>query len=66
MTIWEDISLHIHKIVSCVLTIPFVELCPNILHCNHLCTFCSTSSNMGLYLSFIYHSPNKLRKKDMG
>lgn len=29
MTIWEDISLHIHKIVSCVLTIPFVELCPN-------------------------------------
>lgn len=29
MTIWEDISRHIHKIVSCVLTIPFVELCPN-------------------------------------
>lgn len=29
MNIWEDISLHIHKIVSCVLTIPFVELCPN-------------------------------------
>lgn len=28
MSIWEDISLHIHKIVSCVLTIPFVELRP--------------------------------------
>lgn len=32
MTIWEDISLHIHKIVSCVLTIPFVELRPNRHH----------------------------------
>lgn len=32
MTIWEDISLHIHKIVSCVLTIPFVELCPDRRH----------------------------------
>lgn len=32
MTIWEDISLHIHKIVSCVLTIPFVELRPNRRH----------------------------------
>lgn len=26
MTIWEGISPHIHKVVSCVLTIPFVEL----------------------------------------
>lgn len=32
MTVWEDISLHIHKIVSRVLTIPFVELCPNRRH----------------------------------
>lgn len=32
MTVWEDISLHIHKIVSCVLMIPFVELCPNRRH----------------------------------
>lgn len=32
MTIWEDIRLHIHKIVSCVLTIPFVELCPGRRH----------------------------------
>lgn len=28
MTGWEDI----HKIVSCVLTIPFVELCPDRRH----------------------------------
>lgn len=33
MNIWKDISLHIHKIVGCVLTIPFVkELCPNRHH----------------------------------
>lgn len=32
MTIWEDLSLHILKIVSCVLKIPFVELCPDRQH----------------------------------
>lgn len=69
MTIWEDISLHIHKIVSCILTIPFVELCPNRHHPpHHLRTFCSMSSNTLLqevtallHLSF---SKNKLDKKD--
>lgn len=69
MTIWEDISLHIHKIVSCVLTIPFVELCPSRHHPpHHLQTFCSMSSNtllqeviVLLHLSF---SKNKLDKKD--
>lgn len=71
MSIWEDISLHIHKIVSCVLTIPFVELRPGRrrpLRRNHRRTFRGTSSNTPMReviapLHFAF-SKNKPDKKD--
>lgn len=70
MTIWKDISPHIHKIVSCVLTIPFVELCPNRHRpapqsSVHTLQHIFKHARAGGYpLSAIYHSPNKLYKKD--
>lgn len=68
MTIWEDISPHIHKIVSCVLTIPFVEPRPDRRRppppppSAHVFKHAHAR---GYRSPFIYHSPkNKLDKKD--
>lgn len=62
MTIWEDTSQHIHKIVSSVLTIPFVEPGPN--RCFHHLAMICVKSHLQTQEVSVSNSQDNLKTKE--